>query len=236
MPVAVLMLALPNIACALLAVTLAIVSMGMLTYPIWPALEGMLAWHQKLLTHQGTYGHGPEGLPPLQKMLADAHGLLVSEPLLPVVAGALLMAMILVGSAIPPTVSAALGFASVRQEPCWMAGQLALVAKHPHPHYLVPAIAAAALLAPVALHVMAPASVVRYLAPAIIVLSLPLLVDQPRQWMAERLGSTSRAVQATQHLLEVAAQRDCRALPYYRFSSIPVRLSLRQFLCEPALL
>ena len=233
-PVAMLMLALPSIACALLAVTLAIVSMGMLTYPISPPLhcgDACLGTKSFSRTKAHTVMVRRACLP-YRRCWRMPMACPSSEPLLPVAAGALLMAMILVGFRHPLDGERRAWLRFCAAGALLMAGQLVLVAKHPHPHYLVPAIAAAALLAPVALHVMAPASgVARYLAPAIIVLSLPLLVDQPRQWMAERLGSTSRAVQATQHLLEVAAQRDCLVLPYYDFqashtlfiSAIPLR-------------
>src|SRR5262249_13711710 len=126
------------------------------------------------------------------------------------------------------------------QRRCWprffaagtllMVGQVAMVAKHPlHLHYLVPAIAVAALLAPLALHMIAPVSVIRHLAPATIVVLLPLLASQPKQWIGGRLASTSRATQATQILLEMAAQRNCLVLPYYQFPSIPYALYFGNF-------
>jgi hypothetical protein len=221
------MLALPNIPCAILAGTFAVVSMGMLTYPIWSALGTMFEWYEKLLTHQGPYGNGPKGLPPVQKMLSDAATFLGSEPLLLIAAVALVIGM----------TSLALRHPLDGQRHYWprfftagtllMVGQIAVVAKHPvHLHYLVPAIAVAALLAPLALHMIAPVSVIRHLAPATIVVLLPLLAYQPMQWIGGRLASTGRATQATQILLEMAAQRNCLVLPYYQFPSIPYALHL----------
>ena len=224
-PVIVLMLALPNIPCAILAGTFAVVSMGMLTYPIWSALSRMFEWHEKLLTHQGPYGMGPKGLPPVQKMLSHAATLLGSEPLLLMAAVALVIGVISLALRHPRD-------GQRRYWPCFftagtlvMVGQLAMVAKHPvHLHYLVPATAVAALLAPLALHMIAPVS--RHLAPVTIVVLLPLLAYQPMQWIGGRLTSTGRATQATQILLEMAAQRNCLVLPYYQFPSIPYALHL----------
>jgi hypothetical protein len=227
-PVIVLMLGLPNIPCAILAGTFAVVSMGMLTYPIWSALGRMFEWHEKLLTHEGLYGNGPKGLPPVRKMLSNAATLLGSEPLLLIAVVALVIGVISLALRYPPD----------GQRRCWsrffaagtllMVGQLAVVAKHPlHLHYLVPAIAVAALLVPLALHTIAAVSAIRHLALITIVVLLPLLAYQPKQWIGGRLASTSHATQ--QILLEMAAQRNCLVLPYYQFSSIPYALHFGNF-------
>lgn len=114
-----------------------IASFFLLTIPIWSRANDVIKWITGLITKQGPYGTGAEGLfPPFQTMLANLGTLFQFEPFYFVILIAFILWAVIIWKTRTPEnrlerlrVSLSLGILVI---------QLILALKFPRPHYMLP--------------------------------------------------------------------------------------------------
>ena len=127
-----------------------------LLIPIWPRLPQMAKWMQSLAMHSGQYGGGSVGLPSGATLLANLRGQLRGEPIL------FLFLLVYAGLLFLLLFRPNLWVEAANLKPMLWTGcitiaiQTAMSAKHPAPHYIVPA-----LLAPCVVNGVITATILR---------------------------------------------------------------------------
>ena len=219
---------------SLLAILIAgistLITASILLLPILSKLDVSYGWFKALITHQGFYGGGPEGIAPLDRLLSAALDLIGSEPLIAV--GALV---------------AAIGFYCVRvsgaapANPGWIRfylatvavsmAQLLIVAKHPMPRYLMPGLASAAIFVPLALyHINSCISVkVRAFARVVLFGVAAILFARAVYTSVARYLMTQTDKKETVAIQAFAADMDCKLIPYYRASGLDYALTFGEY-------
>ncbi len=190
-------------------------TMGLVLFPIWSKILLAYGWFQSIATHKGFYGGGDEGVPSLTNLLASAVDCVLSEPLI-------VLAIVLAGAA-----SYYVHVSKNRsRNPAWQTFyvsamsaaivQLVIVAKHPSPRYLLPALAGAAVWIPLAVsHIERQTRIDPRFVASVVVLLLLVAAD----WDARRyLRSLNNRNQLAEIQL-ISRILKCKIIPYYRYSS-----------------
>lgn len=218
----------------LLAVLIAgistLITASILLLPIFAKLFASYEWFKALITHQGYYGGGPEGIAPLDKLLSAALDLIGSEPLIAV-----------------GTLVAAIGFLCVRflgaasANPSWSRfylaavavciAQLLIVAKHAMPRYLLPGLASAAIFIPLALyHINSRMPfTARAFAGAVLLAVAAGLFVRATDISVVRYRTTQMDQKEAVAIQAIAAEMDCRIIPYYRASGLDYALTFGEY-------
>ena len=224
-PLALFVLMLPGIVAVGIAGFAAVVAMALFTIPIWPELEAPLSWYEKLLTHQGQYGDGPAGLPPVTNLADGAWSLLKplaalrsqhSEPIFLAAIAVFGMAVVL------PLWDRDSERGSWRR--LFLIGllvilwQLAITTPRPIPHYLVPSLGVIVMLVPLAANfLMKRADRAGMLAAAAgVLVTLGFVAWSGFGAIREDIAEGQHAAVELQQLTEAAGDANCRLLPYYR--------------------
>jgi hypothetical protein len=171
--------------------------------PALPQWRRMLGWFLALLTHSGSYGAGPRGLPDWRTWFASVRELASSEPFFLVWMGLLLWAVPARAHGLRRLGWAALAGTLV---------QLIMVAKQPRPHYLLPAFALLALAAWVAVRETGVAKI------AAVAVTLSLAWTG---WTITKWESRTTAYREEVRRLDDAARAlpGCLMVGYYRSSA-----------------
>ena len=195
--------------------------------PIYTQLPRVARWLWSLLTHEGRYGAGETGLPPLGALSGNAARLYAEEPFLFYLSGLFLAAVLLLRRRLPEP-------AGRRARNAWrfLAAGLAGIAlstaatvKHYAPHYALPAMLLAALLNTIlAAWLLRRAAASRPMRAAAAAFCLVFVAGLA--WSAWRIPGwfAARAAERAKELrLERILARfpDCRITGIYR-SSLPV--------------
>jgi hypothetical protein len=195
--------------------------------PIIAALPRVFSWLVTLSSHTGQYGGGPKGVFAPDLFWSSVRSLLDAVQVWPVLWGVSLFATLLIASVRPTK--------NKYRMACWVAAtlivqlmSLVMVAKHPSPHYLHPALASITLLVGTVV-ILIKDSLKQW--PAIAGLSVLLLAFVASSPMALKSGKASfeRTENETAHHLgflkrvrEIAGTN--MTLDYYSSSSIPYAL------------
>jgi len=216
-PLLILILVLRAPRLRLTALAAAVVAAIVFTLPVAPHYGEMLLWYVGLFTHQGGYGSGAAGLPPLSQLWSDAIGMMAAMP-----ETFLCLALCLVILA---------GQRKLRRaEPgrrvlvictVLVAIDLLAVLKQPEPRYTVPAVAflclANAIAAKTWLDRFKPAA----WAGASAVALLAVLGFWREQGRLENLAAERAPGQA---LLQKTAATGCYLMPYYSVNTVAFNL------------
>jgi hypothetical protein len=215
MPLALFALALPEIGSIAIAGVAGAVAIALLTLPIWPAIGDMVTWQGQLLTHQGTYGTGAPGLPPVDALQIGAWDLLRAEPFFPL-AGLIFAVSIFIGGADPERRAwRRLFLIGLGVVLC----QLAITVPRPNPRYLLPGIIVTTMLVPLALQFwLRNGARIRVVAAGAAAL-LCLLAWSAVEGLSADVAEAQQPMIALEHLSGALEHADCRLLPYYRFGS-----------------
>lgn len=216
LPLALFILALMDMRAIVVAAVSVVVSVAILTVPIWPKLGAMASWYWRLLTHRGLYGDGPRGLPSMHVLMDNASTLHEAEPLL--IFGIVLLAVV-----------AAIGSRAADEQShsrLFLIGavvgivQLIITLPRPAAHYLVPSLVSMAVLIPLALNRLI--EIMPRFRVAVASAAIVLLVFFGNQAVAQMNGdvlTSNRREIAFRQLIIKSERLACRLLPYYRFSS-----------------
>ena len=116
------------------------VSVILFTLPIWPAYVKMVRWFIAILLHEGYYGEGPVGLPAIGTLLLNAKALVFGEPLLLASCAFYLLGSLVIkdGQSRNNVIPERKTKRFLRIGCLIILTQIAVTAKHPHLHYLLP--------------------------------------------------------------------------------------------------
>jgi hypothetical protein len=218
-PLTLFVLALPGIVSVALAGFAAAFAMAFFTLPIWPQLGAMLSWHRRLLTHQGPYGYGPAGLPPVASLADGAWSLLYAEPIFLVAIAVLGMAVVLL---LRDNSERGLWRRSFLIGFVVILCQLTITSPRPVPRYLVPSLGVIFMLVPLAAHFLIKrtdrAGMLAATAGALV--TFGFVAWSGIGAMRADIANGQRAAVELQQLTEAANDANCRLLPYYRFGAL----------------
>jgi hypothetical protein len=197
--------------------------------PVASELSRWFDWLGRLATHRGTYGTGATGFIDPANYLANAGRLLTAEPLLP----ALLLASALAAGAILRLQSADTALrrraTQLLAVTAVQAGAVLLVAKHPHPRYLLPATLSLALNAVLLLEVIRgwPGDTGRWIGRTLLVALAAggaVYAGRALPGLAAELADT-REQHLAHHREAEALSAGGRRVDYYRSSSVEYALA-----------
>ncbi len=219
LPLALFILALPGILSMIAAVLSAAVAIAVLTEPIWDYITDQYHWFQQLATHQGLYGDGDAGLPPLDRLGQNLLSLAIPEP------EAVLAAALFVTVALALLVAVR----DAQRRLCWrvmaigfavIVCQFAIALPRPVSHYLAPSLSILPVLAPMALW-----AGFRRWGGVVGTAALAGLAAWYGVGLLPDLGYARRASREAQNLVGIAEQQNCRVIPYYLYGSVEYALN-----------
>lgn len=216
-PLALFALALPEIMFVAVAGLFTVVAWGILVMPIWPVLTVMLNWQQGLATHQGAYGEGAPGLPPMASLADAAWLLLYSEPVFALGCMLLVVAVLSGWKTQDP------------ERPSWrrffliglsvVVCQLAITTPRPSARYLLPSLVVIAVLTPWAMHFGIKDLARLRVARAVAVVVLCLVAWSGIDAFAGQVDTARQNVIELQRVADTLKRTNCRLLPYFAFGS-----------------
>ena len=196
------------------------------TLPIYTRYRGLLGWIRDVLIHKGKYGHGEVGIPGARELLANVEALYREEPALYVLLGLYLFVLLVLRFCRPErnrrsltTLQKALFVGCLT-----IAAHVAIVAKHPDTHYLLPSIILTGLLNAAVISVLQELGARRALTLAVAAVTLgvfgwSLIHAYGRlNWFAGY--ANARRVEQIRTLDAAEARPGCYRIGYYR-SSLP---------------
>lgn len=227
-PLILLIFAFPTLLAMLIAGLSTFIAALILLLPTFSKLDASYGWFKALATHQGHYGGGPEGIPPVGQLSSAAIDLVRSEPLILVatlVAAAGLYCVRFRGAANRSWTRFYLATVAVS------VAQLLIVAKHPMPRYLLPGLASAAVFIPLAFyHISSRTSFTARVSSklalsgvAAILLATAVYTDVLR-YLSTQAGQREAA-----EIQTIAAGMDCKLVPYYRASGLDYALMFGEY-------
>jgi hypothetical protein len=204
----------------------AVVTFGLAMLPVAFALRAMWTWFTDMATHTGHYGEGAEGLPTLDRYLADLGRVFENEPFL--LLFLIFYAVVLAVSLLAVRDEETARFHGVRKMLALGTGGIVLhtliTAKHFNYHYILPAIMLAMLLNSSIVYFLGAASLRRRHLQTALVLAGVLLVYEGATSNWNRMSWYSNWKQEYRdHIATVAAKRakhsHCRILSVFRSSA-----------------
>ncbi|MBN1129552.1 MAG: hypothetical protein JXA71_11225 [Chitinispirillaceae bacterium] len=196
------------------------------TLPIAVHYFAIARWLLNVFLHTGRYGYGPEGVIVLPEYLATLQRLLLAEPLLVVGIGC--GAAYAVGLLVTGTLRVKWKdphFRIIAGATAAQIGQLFMVAKHPDPRYLVPALCFSGFtVACVISQLLAGGRVLRRMAMAVAVVFIVVLLGGAINGQRSITGLVDKRIDGL--TLSALAGKDTAAITvyYYSASSLPYAL------------
>ena len=230
-PLGILILVFAGVGPIIAAVVACLVTAGVLLYPIWSKLSTAYVWFESIATHKGFYGGGEEGFPSLADLFASALNLVITEPVL--VAG-IIMSVFLARSfrldahrtQDPDHVHRLAWARFYRLTSAVAVIQLIVVAKHPFPRYLLPALASTAVWMPIAFVQLK--GFIRLDRRVLLVILLILLVDAT-VWDTKRWLIALRNQREMLEIEVMSKNLHCEIIPYYRYSNLTYALHFADY-------